>query len=247
MTERKLTYFVSDVHLGLRVGDPDEREERFVMFLKSLRSDDVRAVFLLGDIWDFWYEYRDVVPKIGARVVSELIQLMDEGIEVWFCPGNHDIWTYSFFESLGIKKISQPFYIEMDGRTFCLGHGDTLGPTKKSYAFMLKLFHNRFVQRCFSLLHPTLAYRLGLGWSDSSRRTHARYIFKGEQEPLYIYASGQEKLRHADYYIFGHYHVGADVKMPGGSRLIILKDWMDGGMPYACFDGREMITCFPSD
>ena len=105
MTERKLTYFVSDVHLGLRVGDPDEREERFVMFLKSLRSDDVRAVFLLGDIWDFWYEYRDVVPKIGARVVSELIQLMDEGIEVWFCPGNHDIWTYSFSRASGSRRF----------------------------------------------------------------------------------------------------------------------------------------------
>ena len=100
MAERTKVYFTSDVHLGLGTADPAEREERFVRWLKSIQAD-AKALYLLGDIWDFWYEYRDVVPKEGARVLAQLINLMDNGVEVWFMPGNHDIWCYSFFESLG--------------------------------------------------------------------------------------------------------------------------------------------------
>lgn len=143
MAERNLTYFVSDVHLGLTVKDPAERESRFIAFLKSIPRDSAKSLFLLGDIWDFWYEYRDVVPREGSRVVAQLIDLMDAGVEVYFCEGNHDIWTYSFFEELGIKKFSQPFVCEIGGKTFCLGHGDALGGSKKGYGLMLKLFHCR--------------------------------------------------------------------------------------------------------
>ena len=95
MAERQTIYFVADVHLGLETADPREREERFISFLKGIPVETTRALYLLGDIWDFWYEYRDVVPRSGARVVAALIALMDAGVEVWFCPGNHDIWTYS--------------------------------------------------------------------------------------------------------------------------------------------------------
>ena len=93
MAERNLIYFVADVHLGLRMQDPAEREARFIDFLKGLPAESMRALYLLGDIWDFWYEYRDVVPRSSARVVAQFIRLMDAGVEVWFCPGNHDIWT----------------------------------------------------------------------------------------------------------------------------------------------------------
>ena len=101
MGKRNNTYFVADVHLGLRTADPKEREERFIDFLKSIEQD-AKALYLLGDIWDFWYEYRDVVPKTGARVIAQLIRLMDLGVEVFFFEGNHDIWTFSYFESLGM-------------------------------------------------------------------------------------------------------------------------------------------------
>ena len=120
---RKLTYFVSDVHLGLQVGDPAAREARFVEFLRSL-PEDTESLYLLGDIWDFWYEYRDVVPKGYVRVFGAIADLIDRGVGVYFFQGNHDVWTYSYFEELGMKRLEQPALVDVDGKLFCLGHGD---------------------------------------------------------------------------------------------------------------------------
>lgn len=239
MSERKDIFFVSDVHLGLKTEDPQEREERFVSFLKGIPRDTTRAVYLLGDIWDFWYEYRDVVPRLGARVVAQFIDLMDCGVELFYCAGNHDIWTYSFFESLGIKKIAQPYYTEIDGQVFCLGHGDLLGGAKAGYKFMLSVFRNRFIQRLFSTLHPWLAFRFGLGWSDSNRRAHTPYHFRNEEEPLYKFAVSESEKRHVDFFVFGHFHDKVDLTLPSGSRFIVLKDWMEGGQPCAVFNGSS--------
>lgn len=239
MAGREGVYFVSDVHLGLRTADPQEREERFLAFLNGIPCEQTRALYLLGDIWDFWYEYRDVVPRIGMRVVARLISLMDAGVQVYFCPGNHDIWTFSFFESLGMKKISQPHYVDIGGKTFCLGHGDTLGGCPRTYAFMLKIFRCRPIQRVFSTLHPWIAFRFGLGWSKSNRRSHKPYEFRGEQEPLYRFCTERAALRKADYYVFGHFHCRVDMPLPDGSRLYVLKDWMDGGMPHGYFNGSS--------
>lgn len=247
MDSGKAVYFVSDVHLGLKTADPAEREARFVRFLKELPREETGVLCMLGDIWDFWFEYRDVIPRVGIRVVSELIQLMDDGVEVWFCPGNHDIWTFSFFESLGMKRVEQPYRVEIGGRKFCLGHGDALGDTKWSYKLMLWVFHSHVMQRLFSTLHPWLAYRFGLGWSDSNRRTHKKYVFKGEKEPLYGYCMSQESVEHCDYYIFGHFHTGAEMDLPGGAKMVIVKDWMDGGMPYAKFADGVLSTSFPEE
>lgn len=239
MAERKEVFFVADVHLGLAVQDPQEREDRFVGFLKGLSRETTKALYLLGDIWDFWYEYRDVMPREGIRVVAQLIDLMDAGVEVYFCEGNHDIWTYSFFESIGMKKISQPCVMEIEGKTFCLGHGDGLGGAKWSYSFMLKVFHCRFLQILFSTLHPWLAYRLGNGWSNSNRRTHKPYIFRGEEEPLYKFSEEFMKTRPVDCFVFGHYHVSVDMELPSGARLFVVKDWMSGGMPCVVFNGSS--------
>ena len=127
---RRYDYFVSDVHLGLGWKDPKEREERFLKFLSLIPREEVRALYLLGDVWDFWFEYKDVIPREGSRVVAKLISLMDDGVEVHFCPGNHDIWTFSYFESIGMKRFDQPFFTSIAGRRFCLGHGDLLGGAK---------------------------------------------------------------------------------------------------------------------
>lgn len=244
MEERRAVYFVSDVHLGLKVGDPVEREARFVNFLKGIPRGTTRAVCLLGDIWDFWYEYRDVVPREGIRVVSELIQLMDDGIDVYYCAGNHDIWTYRFFEDLGIRKVQQPFFTTFDGKVFCVGHGDRLGGAKWSYRLMLGVFHCRAAQAVFSTLHPWLAYRIGLGWSDSNRRTHRPYHFECGREPLYAYARKTLSERPVDCFVFGHFHDGVDVTMSEGSRFVVLKDWISGGTPHAVWTGEELLTSF---
>ena len=237
--DRKLTYFVSDVHLGLQVADPADRENRFVSFLRNL-PQETEAVYMLGDIWDFWYEYHDVVPKGYVRVFAALTDLIDRGVKVYFFPGNHDIWTYSYFEELGMTKLAQPCKVEIAGKTFCLGHGDGLGPTPLGYRFIKTIFNNRPLQILFSMLHPWFAYRLGNVWSRNSRLSHhEQYVFKGAEEPLYQFAEAYpEKV---DYFIFGHFHSQADVSMPGGPRLLLLKDWMESS-PYLCFDGTEIIT-----
>lgn len=236
--ERTLVYFISDVHLGLGTKDPAERESRFVSFLKSIPRDCTKAVYLMGDIWDFWYEYRDVIPREGIRVVSELIQLMDDGVEVFFFEGNHDIWCFSFFESIGMKKLTQPFHTKIGDRDFCLGHGDGVGGAKPGYKLMLKVFHCSWAQKLFSLLHPWLAFRIALGWSDSSRRSHEPYHFRGADEPLYKFAVSEATRQHTDFFIFGHFHDKVDLRLKNGERLIVIKDWMDGGTPHVLFDCR---------
>lgn len=236
---RHLVYFVSDVHLGLRTADPAEREARFVSFLQGIPCESTQSLYLLGDIWDFWYEYRDVVPRIGMKVVTELVRLMNEGVEVNFFPGNHDIWTFSFFESLGMRKLLQPCRVNIGGKVFCLGHGDGLGGSKLSYRFLQRIFKCRPIQVLFSTLHPWVAYRFGLGWSKSNRKTHKPYHFKGESEPLYRFAVEESSRAHVDFFVFGHFHDRVDLQLPTGARLIVLKDWMSGGMPYACFNGSS--------
>lgn len=242
MAERNEYYFVSDVHLGLGLNDPAGREARFVAFLKGIPREKAAALFMLGDIWDFWYEYRDVVPRCGTRVIAALVDLMDSGVQVWFCPGNHDIWCYSYFESLGMHRFDQPFYTELGGKRFCLGHGDALGGAGRGYSFMLKVFHNKVLQKMFSTLHPWIAFRIGLGLSNSNRRTHEPYHFRGAEEPLYKFALSESGRRKVDYFVFGHFHDAVDLVLPTGSRLIVLKDWMDGGEPFGRFspEGFEL-------
>ncbi len=221
---RHLTYFVSDVHLGLDVADPSGREARFVAFLRGIPAAETESLYLLGDIWDFWYEYRDVVPKGYTRVFAALQDLMDAGVKVFFFQGNHDIWTYSYFEELGMKRCVQPYVTEIGGKKFCLGHGDGLGPGMRGYKLMRRGFHSRFLQRCFSALHPWFAFRLGNGWSRKSRLgKNIGYTFQGEEEPLYKFcASFPEPV---DYFVFGHYHCSVDLPV-GSARLLILRDWL---------------------
>ena len=229
---RNLTYFASDVHLGLRVSDPADREARFVAFLKAISAAETEALYLLGDIWDFWYEYRDVVPKGYVRVFAALTDLMDAGVKVYFFPGNHDIWAYSYFEELGMVKLTQPYVTEIGGKTFCLGHGDGLGPVDRGYRILRRIFHSRFLQACFSALHPWFAFRLGNGWSRDSRLGKSiGYTFKGEEEPLYKFcvdfnahraSAGESPV---DIFLFGHYHCAVDLPV-GDARLLLLQDWI---------------------
>jgi UDP-2,3-diacylglucosamine hydrolase len=237
----KLTYFVSDVHLGLDVNDPAAREARFVSFLESL-PQETAALYMLGDVWDFWYEYRDVVPKGYVRVFAALQSLMDRGVEVYFFAGNHDVWTYSYFESMGMKKLVQPSLVEIDGVRFCLGHGDSLGPAPFGSKVVHAVFHNRVLQFLFSFLHPWVAFRIATGWSRSSRLSHdTEYVFRGADEPLYKFAENYAASCHVDHFIFGHYHQEVHMDMPSGAVLHVLDDWMDG-VSYFCFDGKNLIS-----
>ena len=239
MKQKSLTYFVSDVHLGLQVADPVDRERRFVEFLRGL-PEETAALYLLGDIWDFWYEYKHVVPKGYVRVFAALTELIDRGVDVFFFQGNHDVWTYSYFEELGMKKLQQPAVVEIAGKRFCLGHGDGLGPVPLGYRFLRGIFHNRILQFLFSMLHPWIAFGLGNGWSRSNRLSHDKeYEFRGPDEPLVKFAEQFSSVHDVDYFVFGHYHVSVDMPLASGSRLLVLKDWIHSS-PYFCFDGQTI-------
>ena len=238
---RNLTYFVSDVHLGLEYKDPAGREKRFVKFLRDIPAESTEALYLLGDIWDFWYEYDDVIPRGYLGVFSALTSLMEAGVKVYFFPGNHDIWSYSYFESLGMEKLAQPFFVTIGGKRFCLGHGDGLGKGMYRYKTMKKAFGSPVLQKMFSALHPHTAFRIARSWSRSSRLAKGdSYFFNGPEEPLYKWcASSRER---ADYFIFGHYHCHYEAALPGGGSLCLLRDWMDRGNWYL-FDGESLTYC----
>ena len=234
-----MIYFVADIHLGLKAGPegPAEREARFVEWLHSINRPDTEALWLLGDIWDFWYEYRDVVPREAVRVVAAISNLLDAGVKVYYIPGNHDIWLYSFWQKLGVQVLGQPQTVELSGKRILLGHGDALGGAKWGYRVMLRIFHSRVCQVLFSGLHPWLAYRFGTDWSNSNRRKHGGYKFRGEDEPLWRYCKAEcEKAAAAgapvDLCLFGHFHDAVDMPV-AGSRLVVLKDWIDGGVHFA--------------
>ena len=235
------TYFVSDVHLGLQVGDPADRERRFTDFLNALPSD-TESLYLLGDIWDFWYEYRDVVPKGYIRVFAALTSLMDRGVKIYFFPGNHDIWTYGYFEELGMKRLEQPHVVEIAGKKFCLGHGDGLGPVPSGYRFLRGVFHNRALQILFSMLHPWIAFRFGNGWSRHNRLSHdISYEFKGAEEPLYKFAEEFAVENKVDHFIFGHYHDDVCMELPSGAQLHVMKDWINAS-PYIVADEDGLVS-----
>lgn len=234
---RYLTYFVADVHLGLNVKSPEDRERRFAGFLRSIPAAETDALYLLGDIWDFWYEYRDVVPKGYVRVFSAIQDLIDAGVKVYFFPGNHDVWAYRYFEELGMKKLSQPCLVDIAGKAFCLGHGDGLGRVPAGFRILRGAFHSRILQVLFSMLHPWIAFRIGTSWSKENRLSRRKeYVYKGASEPLTEFAEAFSRTHHVDYFIFGHYHTSVRMNLSTGAEFYILKDWMDSS-PYLYFDG----------
>ena len=236
MAERTRIVFVSDVHLGFKRIDPAERERRFVTFLQSL-EEDTKELYMLGDIWDFWYEYRYVIPKEGIRVTAELLRLLDLGVKIYAVPGNHDVWYYHFFQEIGITVIGQPYFVELNGRTLCIGHGDNLYGATRGYRLLMWAFHNKVLQWLFSTLHPLIGFKLGTNWSRNNRAEFVRYEWKGEAEPLYTYCANVLKERKVDYFVFGHFHTAAQQPLPGGAELFVIKDWIGGGVQYGELNG----------
>jgi len=226
MDTKSLIYFASDVHLGSPAGDPAAREAAFTAFLRGINPEKTQAVYLLGDIFDFWYEYRYVIPKGSARVLGAITWLLDSGVKVYFFEGNHDIWTFRYFEELGMVKLRQPHVVSLGGKRFCLGHGDALGPGNHWYKFLKGLFSQHWAQALFSTLHPWFAFKWATGWSQRSRKEKpVTYQFRGEGEPLYTFCQEFQAHTPVDYFIFGHYHSRTNMPV-AGARLLILGDWI---------------------
>jgi len=239
----KKIYFLSDFHLGAPDFDGSlVREKKVVGFLDSIKQD-AAEIFIVGDIFDFWYEYKAVVPKGYTRLLGKLAELTDSGIKVHVFVGNHDMWMSGYFEKeLNIPVYHEPKVFERTGKQFYIGHGDGLGPGDKGYKFIKKIFRSPLCQWLFGQLHPTWGIGLANYFSRKSREKtgSADQHFLGENnEWLIIYSKEVLRQQHFDYFIFGHRHYPIDFKLSDTSRYINLGDWIRT-FTYASFDGTDV-------
>ncbi|MFZ1529445.1 MAG: UDP-2,3-diacylglucosamine diphosphatase [Ferruginibacter sp.] len=239
----KKIFFLSDSHLGA----PDaarslEREKKLIRFLDSIKNE-AHTIFLLGDLFDFWFEYKKVVPKGFTRILGKLAELTDSGIALHFFVGNHDMWMKDYFQQeLNIPVYFEPTLFEFEGKKFLIGHGDGLGPGDYGYKFMKKIFRNPLCQWGFGILPPYIGMGLAGYFSRKSRaQTGATdEVFLGEdKEWLIIYCKEILQKKHYDYFIFGHRHLPIETLLPGNSRYINLGDWIKY-FSYAVFDGNTV-------
>jgi UDP-2,3-diacylglucosamine hydrolase len=242
----KNIYFLSDAHLGSWAIDHKRMQERrLVRFLDSIK-DKAAAVYLLGDMFDFWYEYRYVVPKGYTRFLGKISELTDMGVEVHYFTGNHDIWAYDYLErECGVVLHKQPQTIELYGKVFYLAHGDGLGDPNKSFKVIRSIFHNRLCQHLFSALHPRWGMWFGLTWAKHSRLTHEAEgapAFMGEErEHLILYTKKYIQYHsNVDVFIYGHRHIEVDLQLTKKARVIILGDWISQ-FSYVVWDGDHLL------
>ena len=241
----KSVYFISDAHLGsLAIEHRRTQERRLVRFLDDIK-DKASAVYMLGDMFDFWYEYRYAVPKGYTRFLGKVSELTDMGVEVHYFLGNHDIWAYGYLEKeCGVTLHRKPLTTEIFGNLFYLAHGDDTGNTERGFRFIRSVFHNRICQRLFSALHPRWGIAFGLQWAKHSRLKRKDGVepeYQGEKnEPIVVWAKEYAK-QHTDiaYYIFGHRHIELDLVLSHSARLLILGDWISH-YTYAVFDGNTL-------
>ncbi len=234
-------YFASDFHFGV----PDhvlsrEREDLVVSWLEEIRKD-AAEIYLIGDIFDFWFEYSAVIPKGFIRFQGKLADLVDSGIKITFFKGNHDMWMFDYFvKELGIQVISDELILERNGKKFYLHHGDGLGPGDAKYKILKKIFRSGFCQWLFARIHPNLGVGIAKKWSKYSRlQNNQKEEFQDlDKEWLVSYCKELLLKEHYDFLIFGHRHLPLDVAL-GESRYINLGEWMNFNS-YAVFDGENL-------
>lgn len=239
----KSIFFLSDFHLGAPNYESSLiREKKVVSFLDSIK-DKASEIFIVGDMFDFWYEYKKVVPKGYVRLLGKLAELTDKGIPIHFFLGNHDMWMRGYFEKeLNIPVYHEPKVFERNGKRFFIGHGDGLGPGDHGYKFIKKVFRNPVCQWLFGLLHPSIGIGIANYFSKKSREKTgiSDQDFMGEdKEWLIIFSKEILTTQHYDYFIFGHRHYPLDLKLNDKSRYINLGDWISN-FTYATFDGNDV-------
>ncbi len=235
----KKAYFASDFHLGAPDRESSlKREKKLVRWLNHI-SADCQHLFLLGDLFDFWFDYHDVVPKGFVRVLGKLAEMHDAGIRIYLFTGNHDMWMFGYLEKeIGAKVYRQNMDIQWPGFRMLIGHGDGLGPGDRAYKVLKKIFSNPICQRLFAFLHPRIGIGIARAWSRQSRiSNHKDDVFLGEKEFLWVYCREQEKLHHRDLYLFGHRHLPLDLPVGENSRYLNLGEWLRH-FHYVEFNGR---------
>ena len=247
----KKVYFSSDNHLGApSAKESKPREQKFLRWLDAIRPD-AHAIFLMGDLFDFWFEYKTVVPKGFVRVLGKLAEFKDSGIEIYFFVGNHDLWMSGYFEEeLGIPVYHKPKVFTINNTTFFLGHGDGLGPNDKGYKRMKKVFTNPFCQWLFRWLHPDIGVRIAHYFSVKNKLISGDedQVFLGEdKEWLVAYAKRKLETDHYDYFIFGHRHLPMKVDLSEKTKYFNLGDWISH-YTFGVFDGKNFqLQTFEKD
>lgn len=241
MTEKGKIYFVSDVHLGApALSNNHERELRFARWLDSINTD-VEALYLMGDIFDFWWEYKKVVPRGFTRILGRIASLTDRGIPVYFFPGNHDLWVFDYLPSeLGVVVHHQEIVKEIGGKRFFLAHGDGLDAADVGYNRLKKIFTNKKLQWLYSRLHPNFALNIAHKWSKSSRtaKFEKEDEFNVNVDGIYKFAESFLKKEQIDYFIFGHRHKMVYYPMNESTSFVLLGDWIKN-FSYGVFDGDK--------
>jgi UDP-2,3-diacylglucosamine hydrolase len=240
--QQKKVYFVSDAHLGSRmVENPKAHEKRIVDWLDRVKAD-ARAIYLLGDMFDFWYEYKTVVPKGHVRFLGKLAELADSGIEIHFFIGNHDIWTFGYLENeVGLIVHKQPETVQIGNKKFYLAHGDGIHSQERGFKIVRKIFHSKTCQRLFRLIPPQIGQSFGFYWSKKNRERikDIENKFLGEdKEDLVVFAKKYIETHDVDFLVFGHRHIALDLQLKNNSRVVILGDFV-GIFSYGVFDGSN--------
>jgi UDP-2,3-diacylglucosamine hydrolase len=239
----KKVYFASDNHLGAPTfKDSLPREKKFVAWLEAIKAD-AGAIFLMGDLFDFWFEYKTVVPKGFTRTLGKLAELSDSGISIYYFVGNHDLWMNGYFEEeLNIPVYHKPQQFTINKTSFFVGHGDGLGPGDKGFKRMKKVFTNSFCKWLFRWLHPDIGVRLAQHLSVNNKiiSGDADATFLGEDnEWLAQYCKRKLQTQHYDHFIFGHRHLPMEITFNEKSKYTNLGDWITY-FTYAVFDGNTL-------
>ena len=242
VASHKNIYFLSDFHLGAPNATASlQREKRIVQFLESIKND-AEEIFIVGDMFDFWFEYKYVVPRGYTRLLGKLAELTDAGIKIHFFVGNHDMWMRDYFQTeLNIPVYFKPTFFEFNGKKFLVGHGDGQGPGDHGYKFLKKIFRNPFCQWAFGILPPYFGFGIANYFSQKSRELADKKeeVFLGEEnEWLIIYSKEVLQKEQVDYFIFGHRHLPIDFTLNENSHYINLGEWINFDT-YAVFDGEK--------
>lgn len=241
-TLRNKTYFISDIHLGANyIADHMAHERRVVSFLRHI-SADAKRLYLLGDILDYWWEYRTVVPRGFTRFFGALAELADIGVEIVWFKGNHDIWIFDYLPvEIGLKVHDGIMVTELDGKRFLMEHGDGVGDLPWSFRKLRRLFRCRIAQRLYAAIHPRWTIGFAHSWSSHSRKSGG-YVPREDAGATLVEFAEKYNAAHApkvDYFIFGHHHVMLDRRLPDGAEMLILGDWINK-FSYAVWDGNEL-------
>jgi len=237
----KKVYFFSDIHLGLPNHEKSLQREKLLVKCLTEIEHNAKCIYFVGDIFDFWWEYKSVVPRGFVRFLGKIAELSDKGIEIHFFTGNHDVWLKDYLViELGIELHFHEFETNINEKSFLIAHGDGLGPGDKSYKILKKLFTNKFLQWCYSRLHPNFAFGIGYRWSQNRRKKEKIYSFAGEDKELLIqYSKEKLNIKHFDFFVYGHRHIPLIFKLNNNSNMINIGDWIVN-FTFAIFDSQTV-------